>query len=412
MSMASAISSPVSTRTHYYATPFSNAEQRLKQVALYVLAALAACAAVALVTATIAGAVTVLAGSLGTPVALLVAGILFYVARTHPFFHVTPGQIVRGPFGGDYEKDFMTALNQGMVDTTTQNAIQHRKDHPFFPKIQHRYDQFIDCLQEDPPEKPLIPKKIHLIWIGPKPVSKETQAVVNSWKTLHPDWECQLWGNKEAEEVIAKMSAFPKVKETWDAAPSWSEKSDVLRYSILYLHGGFYADTDLPCVGLIDDLHYFSDFYCGLQDVRESSCKTRFLPPMVCNSAAVGSAPGHPILEEMFRRFQPCTDQGKYSDGALWRAGPVLLSQAVREFSIKEKADKARAPLVLPPVYFYPAPVCRSKLLVIDKGYIPFEQSYPYLTPVSKAVHLWEGSWVKYSCADVKKALTRFFCNR
>jgi mannosyltransferase OCH1-like enzyme len=414
MSATSAISSTISgqqnLRTHYYSTPFSNREQEIKQITLYVLATLTLGIAIALTVATIIGEVSVLVGAIGIPVALIVAGILFYIAKTTPFFRVIPGQIVRGPFGGDYEKDFMRALNQGMLETTTQSDIEKRKDHPFFPNIQTRYNHFIQSLQEAPPTQLLIPKKIHLIWIGPKPASDNVLAVVQSWKNFHPDWECDLWDNTKADQIISAVSAsFPKVKEAWDAALSWAEKADILRYCILYTHGGFYADTDLPCVGHIDELHYFSNFYCGLQDVNESSSKSKFLPPIVCNNAAIGSSPNHPILKEMLQRLQPYTDQGSSSEDVLWRTGPTLLTTVVREFTTQTAGQDQtyNAPLVLPPVYFYPMPVCRSPLLVVDNGYLPFESSYPYLTPVSKAVHLWEGSWVKFSWADIKRTLHR-----
>lgn len=394
-------------QTHYYAIPFSNKDQLIKQIALYILAALVIATAIALTTTTGLGIVCVLVGAITTPLTALAALVLFYIAKTTPFFQVTPGQIVSGPFGGLYEKNFLTGLNHAKLKTVTQTELEHRSDHPFFPNIKDRYDRFIERLKEPAPKDPLIPKKIHLIWIGPKPVSKTTQDVFDSWKKFHPDWECKMWRNEEAQQLIDEMNKrFPKVKEAWDAAASWAEKADILRCCILCKFGGFYADTDLPCQGRIDELHHFSKFFCCIQEVTDPA-HSKLLPTIVCNNAAIGSIPDHPITIQMLNSLQPCPKSGSAAEDILDRTGPGLLTKCVRDYSNNSQNDDDL--LVLPPIYFYPMPMQRSPLFVTDYGYVSVEDSAPYLTPVTKGVHLWEGSWVRIGWADIKRSLSRFF---
>jgi mannosyltransferase OCH1-like enzyme len=93
-----------------------------------------------------------------------------------------------------------------------------------------------------------IPKIIHQINIGSKPISQQTLKWMQSWKDYNPQWEYTLWDN-------AQISSLDLVnKPSLDRCNNLSEKSDILRFEILYQFGGLYVDTDFQCLKSLDSL--------------------------------------------------------------------------------------------------------------------------------------------------------------
>lgn len=95
----------------------------------------------------------------------------------------------------------------------------------------------------------MIPKILHMIWIGPKPFpfSKNLERYVE----LHPEWEVKLWTD----------SNLPKIRnrKIYKSIPIYAAKADLLRIEILALYGGIYVDADSypvkPLDELIENLH-------------------------------------------------------------------------------------------------------------------------------------------------------------
>lgn len=87
-----------------------------------------------------------------------------------------------------------------------------------------------------------IPKIIHQIWIGSRPVPYEW---LNTWGEFCKKykWEHKIWTNEE----LAKFNL--KNKEEFDKAKSYQQKSDILRYEIMYKYGGVYLDADMIWLG-------------------------------------------------------------------------------------------------------------------------------------------------------------------
>lgn len=66
---------------------------------------------------------------------------------------------------------------------------------------------------------------------------------------MHPGWEIMVHG----PDIV-----LPELQQSFDAAQGWSSKSDLMRYSALWVHGGWYFDVDFwpirPLDGLIDSV--------------------------------------------------------------------------------------------------------------------------------------------------------------
>lgn len=93
----------------------------------------------------------------------------------------------------------------------------------------------------------MIPKRLHIIWVGDE--ARRPDNCIETWRAMHPDWEFRLWGN-------ADFAATPWInKAHMDAM--WGRElngvADMMRWEILYRHGGVLVDADSICVRPLDD---------------------------------------------------------------------------------------------------------------------------------------------------------------
>src|ERR1700751_3928150 len=92
-----------------------------------------------------------------------------------------------------------------------------------------------------------IPKKLHLIWVGND--NAKPEACIQSWRRNHPDWEFKLWSDDDLREGDwinkAHLATFANTRK-------WPAVADLMRYEILYRHGGVYADADSFSVRPLD----------------------------------------------------------------------------------------------------------------------------------------------------------------
>lgn len=93
-----------------------------------------------------------------------------------------------------------------------------------------------------------IPKILHFIWIGD--VFKMPYKCMKTWADKNSDYKVVLWGNEEIEGSNWKNS-----KQLHDmlAKKDYAGAADVMRYEILYEHGGIYIDADTYCVKPLED---------------------------------------------------------------------------------------------------------------------------------------------------------------
>jgi hypothetical protein len=83
--------------------------------------------------------------------------------------------------------------------------------------------------------------KIHQIWIGPKKRPDLWMDTVKDFAKAY-EHEYVLWDDE-------KVSQMQMVNRSWyDKEPTYNGKSDILRYEILFQHGGLYIDADMVIV--------------------------------------------------------------------------------------------------------------------------------------------------------------------
>lgn len=103
-----------------------------------------------------------------------------------------------------------------------------------------------------------IPKIIHQIWVGSKPIPAEFLTYQATWKRDYPDWEYRLWTDAN----------LPKLKnqKEYNSEKSGAGKADILRYEILAKYGGIYADMDFESVRNCEEILGGLDFFTASED--------------------------------------------------------------------------------------------------------------------------------------------------
>jgi mannosyltransferase OCH1-like enzyme len=195
-----------------------------------------------------------------------------------------------------------------------------------------------------------IPRLLHRIWLGTRPLSAEHLHFAETWRRLHPGWEMILWTEKNLPRL--ELQAY------FDGDYSFSLKSDIARYEILRSFGGLYLDVDVECQKNMEPLLAGADVVAGFE--REGTLCT----------AVMASVPADPLWDGILRELPGVIEMHGGNSG---QAGPVLFSH--------HAVPCQRVPK-LPPAAFYP--------------YGWWEKHRRGETfPEAYAVHHWDGSWTR-----------------
>jgi hypothetical protein len=141
-------------------------------------------------------------------------------------------------------------------------------------------------------KQPIIPKVIHFIWISNNSLPQNFQYYLQTWKEHHPEWEIKFWTEKD----VMKEN-FSSTDLYW-LARSYQERSDIIRYEILYRYGGLYVDLDVECFKSFDELHHKYEFYANFEPPAVNKKQVSIL------NAMIGSVAKHPILKEALDKIR------------------------------------------------------------------------------------------------------------
>ncbi|SLN29017.1 hypothetical protein ROA7450_01225 [Roseovarius albus] len=93
-----------------------------------------------------------------------------------------------------------------------------------------------------------IPKLMSHIWIGPKPAPIEW---MQTWQEKHPDWDYRIYDNDYLERTSFKTQ---RLIDFYLDVAMYAGVADLMRYEILFEHGGYLAPADCICLHPIDEL--------------------------------------------------------------------------------------------------------------------------------------------------------------
>lgn len=239
-----------------------------------------------------------------------------------------------------------------------------------------------------------IPKIIHQIWLGDK-MPQEYIPYRESWIKHHPDWAFLFWADSPAnfDQGSVVITSFDAL-DTWlntlsehdrfcvvdvralsfdnrgfyDEARNYGEKSDILKWEIVFRMGGVYVDTDFECLRPLDFFNGVYDFYTGIQPLDTHQVQL--------GAALYGATPGHPILKRCVQEIK----NNQHIAQIIAKTGPIHFTRCF----LFEAGSCGNCDIALPAGYFYP---CGYE----QKGM----QRSVWLRPESYAVHHWAGSWLK-----------------
>ena len=180
------------------------------------------------------------------------------------------------------------------TEASFKQYVQTREDKERYAFFKNRFEK---QSQSSPTLGP--PKTFHFIWLGPKLVSQEAISAIQSWLDIHPAWVGKFWSDQEhplPDARLQKMGLrdFPLQNRTacYFDSDNEEERSELLRYAILFNEGGVYVDLETKCVQSIDSLQENFDFFCELEPFGPSilSSSVNVSPRLI------GAASQHPVL--------------------------------------------------------------------------------------------------------------------
>lgn len=229
-----------------------------------------------------------------------------------------------------------------------------------------------------------IPHIIHHIWLGSELPDKYT-PFIDSFKKLNPDFEFILWDEKK----ILSIPGFRFEKE-FKRTSNYGTKSDIARYEILRVYGGFYFDTDFECIKPLDEIADKSSFIAGLQ----FSDRPEF------GNAMIASIPNHFLINKICSQLKPTSTTDIME--IINTTGPGFLTKIFKENLLN--LDETVA--FVPSEYFYAVPNFEASNII--------EVKQKYITEKTYGIHYWDQSWFQNDiyyriCRKLKRFFNKLF---
>lgn len=193
------------------------------------------------------------------------------------------------------------------------------------------------------PDGKTIPKTLHFVWIGDETLRPDN--CIATWRELNPDLEIKVWGNEERAtgqwRTRHHMKAMERTGQIYGVV-------DLMRWEILYEHGGFALDCDSVCLQAVPD---------WLFDCTAFTCwENEIVSPGLIANGYFAASPGDRLLsyflDSLLRRKDIATSRKwwriKRKRSSAWKVtGPLAISNAYRDFAYGDLT-------ILPSHFFIP----------------------------------------------------------
>ena len=201
----------------------------------------------------------------------------------------------------------------------------------------------------------MIPKIIHQIWIGPK---KRPDIWIDTFRidyiNKNPEYQYFLWSEDNIDQLFVD---FPIYRIVYDLEQTYNGKSDILRYLILYIHGGIYIDADMVWINeksfdtLLEQINE-SDVFAGKNpdNLQPLTRKDKKFQNTICG-AVMGSSKNNPLMrllidgiENYIKISKENYTKRRMVHGVCELIGPLYLHRTIASQNIT----------IFPSIYFYP----------------------------------------------------------
>ncbi|MFB7493562.1 glycosyltransferase [Streptomyces sp. NPDC056161] len=180
---------------------------------------------------------------------------------------------------------------------------------PGLPASRRRQETTVEDRLGRRPQPHVIPRILHQVWLGGRPVPEDFRRYAGTWRNHHPGWVYRLW----TEHNLPPLRSAPVLHR----ARYFAEQADVVRLELLTLFGGVYVDMDFECLSPLDPLLDGVAAFAGLER------------PGWVGNAILGAAKGHPAYRFAWEQARDLVGLGKNPVEA---TGPFMLSRVLAEF--------------------------------------------------------------------------------
>ncbi|KAL5342731.1 hypothetical protein BJX70DRAFT_269455 [Aspergillus crustosus] len=176
--------------------------------------------------------------------------LLLLVIILYTFFHYLPFSF------SSSKKENRIVSGKWLPDYDVQDAPRYLHHSSFRQNPDREYERRVsealekieqDVLRENGGRK-RAEDRIWQIRLGSHPESAGEERGSDSLKfeERNSDWEYTLVTDNQANDFITTvLSSIPDLEKLYDSYPYHVIRSDLLRYLLLWYHGGYYADTDV-----------------------------------------------------------------------------------------------------------------------------------------------------------------------
>ena len=130
----------------------------------------------------------------------------------------------------------------------------------------------------------MIPKKIHYVWVGGNPKSKDIERCLKTWKKHLPDYEIIEWNENNFD-----INSNQYVKKAYEHK-KWAFVSDYIRMYAIYNYGGIYFDTDVLVLDNLDEFLH-NEAFIGYEDDNYPF------------TAVFGAVKGHSLIKHILEMY-------------------------------------------------------------------------------------------------------------
>ena len=172
-----------------------------------------------------------------------------------------------------------------------------------------------------------IPKNIFQTW-ETKNITPKLQNIANIWKEKHPDYSYYLYDKNERFEFI-KNNFDNDVLTAYQRLIPGAFKSDLWRYCVLYIYGGYYIDIDTLCLEKIDNVFNINNLeFVTVIDLNTNINEgTHNLA-----NGFIGSMPNSPILLNAINMVVYNVLNKNLPKSPLDFTGPGVMGQSVNKY--------------------------------------------------------------------------------
>lgn len=182
-----------------------------------------------------------------------------------------------------------------------------------------------------------MPKIIHQIWGGDKPLPGLLKQLSDGLQAMHFEWVYQFWDDEIIDQFVKDY--YPQYYEAFNRFPYSMQRWDTIRYMILYKIGGLYIDFDTECFAPLDELVIDKSCWFSLEPEESAKINNK---PFQLSPAIMGAVPGHPFIEytidyifEKSRNYNYDSIDNKVMD-VVRTTGPLMLTNSYESYLDKE----------------------------------------------------------------------------